>query len=333
MKRCAMFFSITAFLVTSTSAALAQSARPAINVAYSSEAGPETALWVAKNLGLFEKYGLDVTPKRLAGSSLIVQAMLAKEISIAQIGGTAVVDARLAGADIVYLASVIGTMVASIHSLPSITKLEDLRGQKIAVTRFGAITDFFARYAMKTKGFVAGKDYSVVQTNDMPNSLTALKLGTAQAGLLTAPLTAIARKQGFPELVDMTKIGGAFPFNGVATTREYLNGKENREILRRFMKGWIEGISVALKNREQTLKIISHYTRTTDQELLEEAYDVTVGRAFLKSPYPLVDGFKAIFDFVAETRDPKAKNFDPKAFLDASFVKELDDSGFLKSLF
>lgn len=83
--------------------------RQAINVSYSSVAGTETALWVAKEAGLFEKYGLDVSFKRLAGSSLVVQAMVGKEISIAQVGGTAVVDARLAGADLVYLASVINT--------------------------------------------------------------------------------------------------------------------------------------------------------------------------------------------------------------------------------
>ena len=77
--------------------------------------------------------------------------MVAKELSIAQIGGTAVVDARLAGADMVYLASTIDSMVASIHSLPSITKIEDLKGEKIGVTRFGAITDFFGRFALKPK--------------------------------------------------------------------------------------------------------------------------------------------------------------------------------------
>ena len=259
--------------------------------------------------------------------------MLAKEISIAQIGGTAVVDARLAGADLVYLASVIDTMVASIHSLPSITKIEDLRGKAIGVTRFGAITDFFARYALKTKGLIAGKDVSVVQTNDMPNSLAALKLGTIQAGVITAPVTVQARKLGFAELVDMTKIGGSFPFNGIATTRDYLNSKENRETMRRFMKGWVEGISIALKNREQTLKIISQYTRTTDPEMLDETYEVTVRKAFLKFPSPSVEGFRTVLEFVSETRDPKAKSIDPKSFLEPSFVKELDDSGFIKSLY
>lgn len=334
MKRRTVIFAVLIYLLSVVSSiALAQSGRQALNVAYSSEAGPETALWVAKDAGLFEKYGLDVSLKRLSGSSLIVQAMLAKEISIAQIGGTAVVDARLAGADLVYLASVIDTMVASIYSLPSITKIEDLRGKNIGVTRFGAITDFFARYALKTKGLVAGKDVSIVQTNDMPNSLAALKLGTIQAGVITAPVTVQARRLGFPELVDMTKIGGSFPFNGIATTRDYLNSKENHETMRRFMKGWVEGISVALKNRELTLKTISQYTRTTDPEMLEETYEVTVRKAFLKIPSPAVEGFKTVLEFVSETRDPKAKSIDPKSFLDPSLVKELDDSGFIKSLY
>lgn len=333
MKSSIIAFSILLTLFTQHSQFAWAQPKHALNVAYSSLAGTETALWVAKEAGLFDKYGLDVTFKRLQGSSLIAQAMVGKEISISQIGGTAVVDARLAGADLVYLASVIDTMVASIYSLPSITKLEDLKGKKIGVTRFGAITDFFARYALKTKGLVADKDVGVVQTNDLPNTLSTLKIGAIQAGVVVAPVTLQARKLGFRELVDMTKIGGSFPFNGVVATRDFLRSKENREILQRFMKAYVEGISVCLKNRDFALKVISQYTRTDDPEMLEETYQVNVAKAFLKVPYPSVEGFKTILDFVAETRDPKAKNIDPHSILDPSLVKELDQSGFIKSLY
>ena len=320
------------FQILSLKIAWAQGKGQPINVAYSSVAGTETALWVAKEAGLFEKYGLDVSLKRLAGSSLVVQAMVGKEVSIAQIGGTAVVDARLAGADLVYLASVIDSMVASIHSIPSITKIEDLKGKKIGVTRFGAITDFFGRYALKTKGLVADRDVGIVQTNDLPNTLTMLKMGAIQAGVVVAPVTAQARKMGFPELVDMTKIGGPFPFNGVVTMREYLKSKEGADVLQKFLRAYVEGIHVSLKNKDFTLKVIADYTRTSEPEMLEETYQANVAKAFLKAPYPSVEGFKTILDFVGETRDPKAKAIDPKSALDASLVKQLDDSGFIKNL-
>ena len=320
------------FQILSLKIAWAQGKGQPINVAYSSVAGTETALWVAKEAGLFEKYGLDVSLKRLAGSSLVVQAMVGKEVSIAQIGGTAVVDALLAGADLVYLASVIDSMVASIHSIPSITKIEDLKGKKIGVTRFGAITDFFGRYALKTKGLVADRDVGIVQTNDLPNTLTMLKMGAIQAGVVVAPVTAQARKMGFPELVDMTKIGGPFPFNGVVTMREYLKSKEGADVLQKFLRAYVEGIHVSLKNKDFTLKVIADYTRTSEPEMLEETYQANVAKAFLKAPYPSVEGFKTILDFVGETRDPKAKAIDPKSALDASLVKQLDDSGFIKNL-
>lgn len=328
-----VIFLIVSFAFLQTAVVSAQSKGQPVNVGYSSVSGTETAAWVTKEAGLFEKYGLDVSFKRLAGSSLVAQAMVGRELSIAQIGGTAVVDARLAGADMVYLASTIDSMVASIHSLPSITKIEDLKGKKIGVTRFGAITDFFGRFALKTRGLVADRDVGIVQTNDLPNTLLLLKTGAIQAGVMVAPVTAQARKMGFPELVDMTKIGGSFPFNGVVTTREYLKSKENRDIVQRFLKAYVEGISVALKNREFTLKVIGDYTRTTEPDLLEETYQVNVAKAFLKVPYPSAEGFKTILDFVAETRDPKVKAMDPKSFLDPSFVKQLDDSGFIKSLY
>jgi NitT/TauT family transport system substrate-binding protein len=330
MKKPAAILFILSLLAATSQFAAAQTKGQPITIGYASLAGTETALWVGKDLGLFDKYGLDVTLKRLGGSSLVVQAMMAKEIAISQIGGTAVIDARLAGADLVYLASVIDTMVASIHSVPSVKRIEDLKGKKIGVTRFGAITDFFGRYALKTKGLIADKDVGVVQTNDLPNTLASLKIGAIDAGVVVAPFTLEARKMGFPELVDMTKIGGPFPFNGVVTTREFF--KKDTDVVRRFMKGYAEAIAYSLKHRDQTLKIIGQYTRMTDPEILDETYRVNVANAFRKAPYPSAEGFKTILDFVAETRDPKAKSIDPKSVIDISIVKELEDNGFLKSL-
>lgn len=321
---------ILSFLCVTSQIASAQSKSQPITVGYASLAGTETALWVGKDTGLFEKYGLDVTLKRLGGSSLVVQAMVAKEIAVSQIGGTAVIDARLAGADLVYLASVIDTMVSSIHSLPSIKRIEDLKGKKLGVTRFGSITDFFGRYALKTKGLVADKDVGIVQTNDLPNTLASLKIGAIDAGVVVAPFTLEARKMGFPELVDMTKIGGPFPFNGVVVTREFL--KKDIDTVKRFMKGYVEAIVYSMKHHDQTLKIIGQYTRMTNPEILEETYRVNIANAFRKVPYPSVEGFKTILDFVAETRDPKAKSIDPKSVIDTAIVKELDDSGFIKSV-
>jgi ABC-type nitrate/sulfonate/bicarbonate transport system substrate-binding protein len=329
MNKLLAVFSSLCFLFAAPLAHAQRKPQP-VTVGYSSLAGTETALWVGKDTGLFEKYGLDVTLKRLSGSSLVVQAMLAREIALSQVGGTAVVDARLAGADLVYLASVIDTMVASINSLPSIKRIEDLRGKKLGVTRFGAITDFFGRYALKTKGLIADKDVGIVQTNDLPNTLASMKLGAIDAGVVVAPFTLEARKLGFPELVDMTKIGGPFPFNGVVATRDLL--KRDTDLVRRFMKGYIEAISYSLKHKDDTMKIIGQYTRTSEPEVLEETYRVNVASAFRKVPYPSVEGFKTILDFVAETRDPKAKTIDAKSMMDTSIVKELDDSGFIKSL-
>ena len=79
--------------------------------------------------------------------------------------------------------------------------------------------------------------------------------------------------------------------------------------------------------------MIGEHTRTTEPDLLEETYQLNVAKAFLKVPYSSVDGFKTILDFVAETRDSKAKAIDPKSLLDVSFVKQLDDSGFIKNLY
>jgi NitT/TauT family transport system substrate-binding protein len=105
-------------------------------------------LWVTKEARIFEKYGLQVELIYIGGSSKVVQAMLAKEIPIAEIAIPAVIQANLAGADLVMLAGPNHKPGQKIMVRPKIKKPEELKGKKIGVTRFGTSDDFLLRYVL-----------------------------------------------------------------------------------------------------------------------------------------------------------------------------------------
>jgi NitT/TauT family transport system substrate-binding protein len=133
-------------IVAWPSLALAQTAK--LKVAYPNTVGSMAVLWITKEARLFEKHGLEVELIYVAGSSKVVQAMLAKEIPLAEIAIPAVIQANLAGADLVMLAGPNHKPGQKIMVKPEIKKPEDLKGKKIGVTRFGTSDDFLLRYIL-----------------------------------------------------------------------------------------------------------------------------------------------------------------------------------------
>jgi NitT/TauT family transport system substrate-binding protein len=100
--------------------------------------------WMAKDAGHFERNGLDVDLFYEGASSAIVQAMLAGEANFAGLAGPAVVSNVLNGGDVIQIAAVVKTFTIPMYGAPSIKELAQLKGQKVAVSRFGSISHIAA---------------------------------------------------------------------------------------------------------------------------------------------------------------------------------------------
>jgi hypothetical protein len=97
------------------------------------------------------------------------------------------------------------------------------------------------------------------------------------------------------------------------------------------MKAHLEGIARFKTNRDFGIKVIKKVMKLTDDELVNESYDI-FSKMFLPTPYPNHPGMKASFEYVAMTRNDVWKH-KPEEFTDSSFVEELDKSGFIKTLY
>jgi NitT/TauT family transport system substrate-binding protein len=297
-----------------------------IRVARASDSATEAALWFTKEGGFFEKHGISAELIRFQGSSLVVSTMLAGEIAVSQIGAAAVVDADLAGADLTNVATIIRNFVFYIFSRPEIERMADLKGKAMGTSRFGAISDFAARFALTKNGLQPEKDVAILQTGGPSESVAALNANRIQAVALTAPATIRARKLGLRPLLDISKIEANFPFNGIVVRRSFL--KNNGDLMRRFMMAYIEGVALAKKDAAFAKKVMAKYFKSDDREILDESYDWIVKENFTLPPYPAVPGLATILNSVAE-RNPKAKSMKPEDFVDMAIVQELDKSGFI----
>jgi NitT/TauT family transport system substrate-binding protein len=297
-----------------------------IRVARASDSATEAALWFTKEGGFFEKHGISAELIRFQGSSLVVSTMLAGEIAVSQIGAAAVVDADLAGGDLTNVATIIRNFVFYIFSRPEIERMADLKGKAMGTSRYGAISDFAARFALTKNGLQPEKDVAILQTGGPSESVAALNANRIQAVALTAPATIRARKLGLRPLLDISKIEANFPFNGIVVRKSFL--KNNGDLMRRFMMAYIEGVALAKKDAAFAKKVMAKYFKSDDREILDESYDWIVKQNFTLPPYPAVPGLATILNSVAE-RNPKAKSMKPEDFVDMAIVQELDKSGFI----
>ncbi|HXK28758.1 MAG TPA: ABC transporter substrate-binding protein [Candidatus Binatia bacterium] len=297
-----------------------------IRVARASDSATEAALWFAKEGGFFEKHGIFAELIRFQGSSLVVSTMLAGEVAISQIGAAAVVDSGLAGGDLINVASIIRNFVFYIFSRPEIERITDLKGKAMGTSRYGAISDFAARFALAKNGLQPEKDVAILQTGGPSESVAALSANRIQAVALTAPATIRARKLGLRPLLDISKLEANFPFNGIVVRKSFLKSNEN--LLRRFMMAYIEGVALAKKDAPFAKKVMAKYFKSEDREILDESYDWIVKQNFTLPPYPAIPGLVTILKSV-EARNPKAKDMKPEDFVDMGIVQELDKSGFI----
>ena len=289
-----------------------------------------SVLWVTKESRLFEKNGLDVELIYIAGSSTVAQAMLAREIAVSEIAIPAVIQANLAGADIVMLAGPNHKPGQKIMVRPEIKTVKMSKVKKIGISRFGTSDDFFLRLGLARWNLRADRDVAMIQIGGSPEILAGLASGTVDAGLLSSPLHLRAAKLGFSLIADLSNSGIDYQGAGAVTTRSFL--RENPDVMRRYIRAYVEGLHRFKTDKNFSLKVLAKYTRIAEPESLEETYQHYAIKVMPRVPYPTVKGIQIVLDEIA-TRNPKAKTLTPANFVDTTFLSELEQSGFVKQLY
>jgi len=301
-----------------------------VTIAYSSISGNMAPLWIAHEGGFFRKYGLDVEPVFIESGSTTVQSLISGDIAFAQMAGPAVVQSHLRGSDVVMIAGVINTLTFKLYVDKNIKQPEQLRGKSVAVTRFGSSTDFALRFALERYGLVPEKDVAILQAGSMPAIFASLESGKIHGALLSAPFTLRAKKMGFPLLADLQMLGLEYQHTGLATTQALI--KSRPDVVRNVMKAYVEGIHYYKNQRAESFAVLAKYLKTADREILTEIYEDIGLTLTPEKPYPTLRGIEVILRELA-AKDPKASAARPEEFVDLTFIKELDSSGFIDRLY
>jgi NitT/TauT family transport system substrate-binding protein len=319
---------ILVLLSLSTSVLGAEPERERLHVGYSIYAGVTAPLWATKEAGLFEKNGLNAQLVYLRGGTEAAQALITGDIPFAMMGGGAVIASNLAGSGSVIVAGIENTMLFKLVTSKDIDSGEKLRGKKLGVASLGGSTYLATVRALQHFGMKAN-DATILALGSGPTRLTAVQSGSIQGAVFLPPETLIAKKLGLNFLLDLGSLGVEFQNSVIAAGRNVVEKKP--ETARRFVKALVEGIHAYKTDKDFGMRVLRKYLKTSDQEIIEETYDFYSGKVSPK-PYPSVKGMQAVLGDLA-SRNPKAKDAPTSQLVNLTFLKELDESGYIDRLY
>lgn len=299
-----------------------------MRLAYVSPSGAVATPWIAKEAGLFRKYGVDMDLLFIRGGSTLMQALVSGQIDIAHLAANPAMEAAMAGAPVVLVANVLNTPVGFyLMAQPGIKSLEDLKGNRLGISRFGSATDLLTRIVLAQHHLVPDQDVTLVQLGGIPEIAAGLKAKVVKAGFVSSPLNIPLREMGYGILVDFAH-DVPFPFGSFSTRKAVIEEKD--QALLGTMKALSEAVKIYRTDRQFSLKVLQKYTRESDPKKLNLTYD-TYAPYLEKIPYVDMKGVENVFREIAP-KHPAARNMKPADFVDNRYVRALDKAGFYRAL-
>ena len=296
-----------------------------LKIGYPSLSFRQSNVWVAREMGLFAKYGLEVEPILFRGGQVATQALVSGDPPIVNIG--TVVQATIQGHNLVLVAAVETRYDLIIFTRPGITQLEQLKGKKLGITGFNSATHY-ASIILARHLNVDVKDFTLIPAGLDTERIASVTTGVLDATYVATSAAPLARKAGLNELVSVGDLGVEVQGNGFATSRAYI--ASNRDTVKNALKGFVEAIYFIYANKAATQKVFAKYMRTNNPDVLEDSYNGYI-KSIPKKPYPTLKGIQFMLDVLAPTL-PNAKNFKPEQFVDLSFLQELEKEGFFNEM-
>jgi ABC-type nitrate/sulfonate/bicarbonate transport system substrate-binding protein len=298
---------------------------PNLRGVYNALGGTMSPVWIAQELGLFTKHGLQHSLNYLAATTAI-QAIVGGTEDIGLVGNQGI-DVALEGADTVYIASAAPRFIFHLYGDPAIKTVADLKGKVLAATQPAASTDYAGRMLLRRYGLVPDKDVKILYAGSSPALLTTLKSGNAAAGLMSAPITFQAQELGLKHILNVTELNIPFIFVAVVTTRKIIQQKP--DAVSRYLRGYTEAISIIHRDKETAIKVMGKFMKTDNRQLLEAVYDEHAP-VFQRLPLMTKEEVQAVLEVA---KSPKAAQVKPEDFFDNSFLQKLEASGFINSLY
>jgi ABC-type nitrate/sulfonate/bicarbonate transport system substrate-binding protein len=265
----------------------------------------------------------------MRGTVPTLAALANGELDFVQSGASPFIPYAAKGGDVALLGCLANKVIDYVLvAHPSITRIEQLRGKPIGISRVGDQTHHYVREILKRYG-ISLKEVRLVQTGLQPERVAALRQGLTMASILNRPNNLPLEKEGYRRLLDIEDLKLPAGVRCLITTRKIIKAKP--AMVDNFVMAWLESVHFILTQKRETKQVISKYTRNTNDVDLEEAWNTLATQTEIP-PYASVSQLQGQANMMAEDQ-PDLARFDAKVMVDNSFIKKLEDSGWIKKLF
>jgi len=307
------FFAFTMMVACFASPLGAQVSKPI----YVSLPGPgniqHLAYVVAKEKKFYDEMGLsNVNIVVLRGNAMNVQALLSGSVHYSSAFGPSM-QAMFKGEQIRVLLQIFNQIPFGLITRPEIKRLEDLKGQKIAVT-FGGST-YSVLQALFAKYGYGEKFAEYLNIPDNEGKAIALMQGRASAALMAPPTDRPLLKAGMKRLVYLGDEFKNVPFSALQAMAKHVQAEP--DMTERMVKAVMKALYWIRANREGSIDIIMKNGRLDQRDIAASLYDL-MRDAYIPSLSPEGLYKRAELEFAVLKDKP---NFKPEQFIDDRFYK------------
>ncbi len=326
------FISLASFvLIVFASFSEAAAAPAKITIGFAAMNARVIPLWAAKEEGFFAKNDVEAEPIFVRGAPTLNAALMSGDIQVGYTGGTAVMGAAVGGADLKIIAVLTGKVTYDLVARPGIKSPEDLRGKEIGVTSIGGTNWMGTILGLEKLGLDPERDkLNFVVLGDDSVRTQGVLAGRMDATAVDGVYSRILRHKGLPVLAEFSGLSIPITSASIVVRNAFIqkNSPVVENVLKAILEGMMWGLSPA--NKTKTISLISKHLRVTAQEGEEGYQDMLLGLE--RKPFPSIDGLKNI-QRLMKSRNPRMADLKVDELIDASFMRKLEENGFLDGLY
>jgi len=328
------FLSILLLVLLCAGSALTQEKKlEALNIAYTSATPTRAPLWIAKEAGLFEKYGLDARLIYIRAGSPSISALVSGDVQVSSDPASAAAIAAARGAPVV----IIGTYGAATYRLvahPSIASVQHLKGKSIASVRPGSGPDALLYRFLPKLGLVPGRDVTITPTGIAESDKRVLGMLQGNFDATLASWDNIVQMemkgQKINVLADPADFGVRTSVSDLTSTRQVV--KERRSAVKAFLRAFVEGRWMGRKDKDLAFRIFRKYLRVEDPRSLDSMHKSYLGPTNPLKPYPLEEALEDDIEYLSKTIVPELKGKHASDYIDASLIRDIENENFFARL-
>lgn len=320
-------FAVVALLV-SLAAPSAPEAQEKIHFSYGGFNETVGPMWVAVDKGLFKKQGLDVSMLQVRSGQINITALMSGDVQATWPAVSSVLSAVSGGAKIGCVASPFNKIARELIVRKEIDSLSALRDRVFGVQSIGGGFWLQTMIVLDRLGVDPDKHGLKMRiVGDEPTILQALLASNIDAGVITYASAAVAKRAGLRSLANTIELRVPYQGVGICTRSDRIAGSP--DLILRLVKGMVEGVVFIQepRNKREVMEVLKRNLRLRSEEDAETSYNsLRLVSTLDVAPDP--EAWKNIQKYVARP-NPKVAQVDIHQIINGSFVKSLEETGFL----